>query len=75
MSVQISQELFRALVIYFETGEGDPDAIRVALEAKLDAMIRRDAYTRSKTAPTPEEREKARREYLDRAGIGEDFRW
>ena len=27
------------------------------------------------TAPTEEEREKARQEYLDRRGIPEDFRW
>ena len=39
------------------------------------AMVERELYTRSKTAPTEEEREKARQEYLDRRGIPEDFRW
>ena len=45
------------------------------MEDKLEAMIRRDSYTKYKTAPTEEEKEKARNEYLDRRGVPESFRW
>lgn len=73
-TVQIPLELFRAICVYMETGDGDPAAIRAALEQKLDALVARQLYTQSKTAPTPEEREKARQEYLDLKEIPEDFR-
>ena len=45
------------------------------LNNKLDAMLKREIYTKYKTAPTEEEREKARLEYLEKAGIPKDFRW
>lgn len=45
------------------------------LENKLDRMVMRDLYGKSKTAPTEEEREQARKEYLDRRGVQENFRW
>ena len=34
-----------------------------------------ELYTKYKTAPIEEEREKARREYLDKRGVPESFRW
>lgn len=49
--------------------------IKEELEQKLDALVRRELYTKYKTAPTKEEQEKARREYLDKRGIPENFRW
>ena len=49
--------------------------IRLGLEQKLDAMVNREMYSKFKTAPTEEEREKFRQEYLDRKGIQESFRW
>ena len=73
-TVQISLELFRAIYVYMETGDGDPEQIRRQLETKLDALVARQLYSQSKTAPTAEEREKARQAYLDRKGIPEDFR-
>lgn len=45
------------------------------MEDKLEAMIRRDSYTKYKIAPAEEEREKARQEYLDKVGMHRDFRW
>ena len=45
------------------------------LGEKLDAMVRHELYGKYKNAPTEEEREKARKEYLDRRGIAEKFRW
>ena len=49
--------------------------IEKALMEKLDSMVKRQLYTTFKTAPTEEEREKARQEYLDKCGMHENFRW
>ena len=49
--------------------------IKRGLEEKLEAMVKRDLYTKYKTAPTEEEREKARLKYLDAVGMHEDFRY
>ena len=74
--VQIPQELF-VLLIHYHLMEDDSnvDEIRIGLEKKLDAMVLRELYEKSKTALTEEEREKARQEYLDRRGISDSFRW
>jgi hypothetical protein len=75
-NVQISQELFMKLLRYHLIDdfscEGD---IKKGLEQKMDAMVDRELYTKSKTAPSKEEREKARQEYLDRRGVPDSFRW
>ena len=75
-NVQISQELFIALMRYFllEQEKIYPE-IKKGLEKKLDALVMRELYTKYKTAPSEEEREKARREYLDKRGVSESFRW
>lgn len=75
-NVQISRELFLALIKYFliEQVELLPE-IQKGLEQKLDALVMRELYTKYKTAPTGEEREKARKEYLDKRGVPESFRW
>ena len=49
--------------------------IKKGLEEKTEAMVRRDLYTKYKTAPTEEEREKARQEYLEKVGMHRSFRW
>ena len=75
-NVQISQELFIAITKYFLLGQEEllPE-IQKGLELKLDALVKRELYTKYKTAPTEEEREKARQEYLDKIGMHRDFRW
>ena len=75
-NVQISEELFVVIMRYFmlEQEEMLPQ-IKQGLEKKLDAMVNREMYSKFKTAPTEEEREKFRQEYLDRKGIQESFRW
>lgn len=75
-NVQISQELFFDLVRFhlLEMEEFSPE-IKKGLEAKLEAMVKRELYIKYKTAPTEEEREQARKEYLDKVGIHRDFRW
>lgn len=75
-NVQISTELFTDMVKYFLLGQEErlPD-IQKGLEQKLDTMVNRELYTQYKTAPTEAERNKARKDYLDRRGVLEDFRW
>ena len=57
-----------------ETDDVLPE-IKKGLEDKLEAMVRRDLYTKYKTAPTEEEREMARQEYLEKVGMHRNFRW
>lgn len=75
-NVQIPYELFFQLLQYFlmENYKGE-EIIRKGLEKKLNAMVDRELYSKYKTAPTEEEREKFRQEYLERKGIPENFRW
>ena len=60
--VQIPQKLFVQLIHYHlmedDNHEGE---IRIGLEKKLDALVLRELYGKSKTALTEEEREKAGR--------------
>ena len=75
-NVQIPYELFFQLLQYFLMDNYDgEEIIRLGLEKKLDRMVMRDLYGKFKTAPTEEERERARKEYLDRRGVPESFRW
>ena len=75
-SVQIPYDLFVALVEYHLAYDDDhAEEIHQGLEQKLDAMVRHELYAKYKTAPTAEEREQARQEYLDKRGVFPDFRW
>ena len=77
-NVQIPFELFLDLVSIHLLNDSDPERLQRAkngLEKKLDQIVTRDLYSRSKTANTAEEREKARQEYLNKKGIHQDFRW
>ena len=75
-NVQISQELFMKLLRYHLLDDDScTEDVKKGLEQKMDTMVERELYTKAKTAPTEEEREKARQEYLDRRGIQADFRW
>ena len=61
-NVQIPYELFFQLLQYFlmENYESE-EIIRQGLERKLDTMVNRELYSKYKTAPTEEEREKCRK--------------
>lgn len=77
-SVQIDFKLFLDLVSYHLLESEDPELAQRCydgLNKKLDGIVTRDMYSRYKTAPTEEEREKARQEYLDKRGVHRDFRW
>ena len=65
-NVQVSYDLFVALIKFHLFQDDDyADEIQTGLEQKLDALVRHELYAKYKTAPTEEEREKARQEYLD----------
>ena len=75
-NVQIPFTLFRQLVSYHLLDDSScSDEICTGLEEKMDHLVNRQLYTQSKTAATEEEREKARKGYLDKKGIQENFRW
>ena len=75
-NVQISQELFMKLLRYHLLDDDScTEDVKKGLEQKMNAIVERELYTKSKTAPTEEEREKARQGYLDRRRIQADFRW
>lgn len=64
------------LLPYHLNSENDFDEeIRQGLEQKLDAILNRQLYSQYKTAPTEEEREQARQEYLARRGVPQSYRW
>lgn len=75
-NIQIPLELFQKLIQYHILEvKACSEEIKKGLEQKLDALILRELYSKYKCAPTKEEREKARQEYLDKRGIHKDFRW
>ena len=75
-NIQIPQELFMKLLRYHLLDDDScTEDVKKGLEQKMNTMVERELYTKSKTAPTEEEREKVRQEYLDRRGIQADFRW
>lgn len=79
-NVQIPQDLFYDICRYFLCDEPleefEIDGIVSGLQDKLDAMARREAYSKYKdTSASPEERQKARKAYLDMVGMREGYRW
>ena len=81
-NIQIPEALFYDILRYYiisSKGEDVPEELdkRVfnGLTDKIQKMTDRELYTAYKTAPTEEEREKARQKYLDSKGIAESFRW
>lgn len=65
-NVQIPEDLFLALASYHLKAP-DPallGQIEAGLAQKVDAMLAREIYEEMKKAPTPEQRERARLEYL-----------
>ena len=65
----ISNELMMALIKYHVLDMKDNEEINnliiSELEEKLSKMSRHEDYTKSKMAPTKEEREEYRQKYLD----------
>lgn len=78
-TVQISEELFMDLCRVVLGGVDDSETVSRAsrgLHDKLDRMVAREFYsTMRDPLKSPQEREKARQDYLDSRGIPESFRW
>ena len=75
-NVMVPEQLFGKLLKYHLLDQKqEEDDIKKGLEKKLDTIVNREVYSKSKTAPTEEEREKFRQEYLDRKGMYGSFRW
>lgn len=74
--IQIPEELFILLMKYhlLDMEEVQPE-IKKGLKDKMDSITMRLLYSKYKTAPTEEEKQKARQEYLDRRGVPESFHW
>lgn len=77
--IQIPELLFNQMAAFVLVEDCRTEELRKQIEkgiyAKLDRKTNHDLYTKSKTASTQEQREAARKEYLDRIGIPESFRW
>lgn len=82
-TVQIPVDLFDNLCLYFSedfrqlTSEEQHklhNSVVTGLITKADAMNRREAYTKYKTAEPGQSREFYREVYLDMAGIHKDWR-
>ena len=74
--IQIPEELFILLMKYhlLDMEEVQPE-IEKGLMDKMDSIMMRLLYSKYKTAPTEEEKQKARQEYLDKRGVPDSFRW
>lgn len=77
--IQIPEELFNRMALFildedFRTEEHEK-IIKKGILEKFDRQIEHDLYTKYKTAPTEEQREQARKEYLEQKGIPNNFRW
>lgn len=74
--IQIPEELFILLMKYhlLDMEEVQPE-IKKGLMDKMDSITMRLLYSNYKTAPTEEEKQKARQEYLDERGVPDSFRW
>ncbi len=81
-SIQIPELMYKQMCAYILTdAPADPERaqlqaqIQQAVFDKIDRQIAHDLYSKSKTAPTEAEKERARQAYLDAVGIPKDFRW
>ena len=74
--IQIPEELFGLLMKYHLLNmEEVQSEIKKGLMDKMDSITMRLLYSKYKSAPTEEEKQKARQEYLDKRGMLESFRW
>lgn len=77
--IKVSTDFYVDLINYFYPEDGEfPDGylaekIRTQIADKMDRITTRDLFSKYKTAKTPEEREKARLEYLRERGISDNF--
>ena len=78
-TIQISYDLFKDLCIYAYR-HAEPEDLQykrllAGIRHKLEATKRRMVYSQYKSGPSSAERESARQDYLDLAGVLTDCRW
>ncbi len=77
--IQIPAQLYNVMAMYIldESFRTDDNFKYIEKEIlkKIDRQLEHELYTKYKCAPSQEEKEKARKEYLDKRGIHHDFRW
>ena len=77
--IQIPELLYNQMCAYILIDEYRTEENRKTIEKgvydKIDRKTNHDLYTKYKTSATEEQREFARKEYLDRIGVPESFRW
>lgn len=68
---------FIELMMFSLENQDVPEMRRLStlIENKVRSMTEHDLYTTYKTATSEEEKEKARKEYLESRGIPSSFRW
>lgn len=76
-SVSIPENLWLEIVYYMmiDGNSARVPKIRQGITAKLERMIEHDLYTEYKTATSDQQKEQARKKYLESKGIPADFRW
>jgi len=78
-SVLLDLPLFVDMYVY-TVRHADPtdlqyERISAGVRQKINAMMRHELYSLYKVGASPEEKKKARKEYLDAIGLFDDFRW
>ena len=74
--IQMPESWFMAVVRYMYGAEQEKDFIIQGIQDKVKRTMEHDLYSvMHDTSKTQEEREKARKKYLESKGIPEDFRW
>lgn len=73
--LNLMMALIKYHVLDIKNNEEINNLIISELEEKLSKMSRHEDYTKSKMAPTKEEREEYRQKYLEAVGMHWDFRW
>ena len=75
-SVLIPESLFSDLVKHHLLDmEGLDTRIKSGLKAKLDRHEEHRLYSEYKMSSEPEKKEEARKQYLDKKGVPEEFQW
>lgn len=82
--IQIDMDTFTGLCRFFGLTDEDLsdddrselyDQLHAELRDKLESVVKREAYTRYKTAQSAQEREAGRQDFLDAAGVPDSYRW
>lgn len=77
--IQIPELLFNQMAAYcLLEDQRTPELLKEiekGIYEKLDRKTNHEIYSQYKTAPSEEQKEQARKNYLDRVGIPQDFRW